>query len=359
MKVWLIALFALAATVALPGAALGANEAARIEKARQEIAEIKKKISAAQGNEAELKAQVDAINSQIASLDKQIKTGRHDISVLESNIRTAQADIEDLENRYSSAVAASNQRARRIYKSGSIGLIGGLFRAQSFGEFLRMSALWEVAAESEGSVMIHTSRVKGDLIEQKAELEAYRSSLANQKKWLEQQRQLVAAARGEKAGALSSLERQIQADKAHIDELEGEIKALTPILKKTLSRTSGAVSRSGYMWPLRGRINQGYSSRHPAIDIDGNTGNPIVATKGGYIGGASCSGGYGLCTIIDHGDGVATLYAHQTRKAVYSGRVEQGQVIGYVGCTGRCTGPHLHFEVRVNGDPQNPLRFLP
>ncbi len=74
--------------------------------------------------------------------------------------------------------------------------------------------------------------------------------------------------------------------------------------------------------------------------------------------GVSCGGGYGICTIIDLGGGVTSLYAHMSRKVVSGGRVEGGQLIGSVGCSGSCTGSHIHFEIRVNGSPQNPMRFF-
>ena len=77
------------------------------------------------------------------------------------------------------------------------------------------------------------------------------------------------------------------------------------------------------------------------------------------MAGISCGTGYGICTIIDHGGAVATLYAHMSRKIVTGGQVSAGEVIGLVGCTGFCTGPHLHFEVRINGTPKNPRSYLP
>ncbi len=100
---------------------------------------------------------------------------------------------------------------------------------------------------------------------------------------------------------------------------------------------------------------------HEGIDIDGYSGQPIVASKSGRVISAGDAGdGYGTKVVIDHGGGYTTLYAHQSRLGVSTGAsVSQGQVIGYVGCTGSCTGDHLHFEVRINGSPQNPLSYLP
>jgi murein DD-endopeptidase MepM/ murein hydrolase activator NlpD len=124
------------------------------------------------------------------------------------------------------------------------------------------------------------------------------------------------------------------------------------------------VSAQGFIWPLNGPITSGYGPRwgrmHTGIDIDGYAGQAIVASKAGRVIVASPYGGYGNAVVIDHGGGIATLYAHMSAFSVSSGNsVGQGQVVGSVGCTGSCTGDHLHFEVRVNGGAVNPLDYLP
>jgi murein DD-endopeptidase MepM/ murein hydrolase activator NlpD len=99
---------------------------------------------------------------------------------------------------------------------------------------------------------------------------------------------------------------------------------------------------------------------HPGIDIGVPIGTPIHAAKAGVVIYASWMSGYGNFVIIDHGGGFSTAYGHQSRLAVTVGeQVSQGQVIGFSGDTGNSTGPHLHFETRVNGIPENPMNFLP
>jgi murein DD-endopeptidase MepM/ murein hydrolase activator NlpD len=127
-------------------------------------------------------------------------------------------------------------------------------------------------------------------------------------------------------------------------------------------------SASGFIWPANGPITSSFGSRclgngdcssHPGIDIGVPAGTPIVASAGGTVIFTGWLGGYGNLTIIDHGRGLATAYGHQSSIAVGNGAiVSQGQVIGYVGCTGYCFGAHLHFEVRVNGIPVDPLGYL-
>jgi murein DD-endopeptidase MepM/ murein hydrolase activator NlpD len=127
--------------------------------------------------------------------------------------------------------------------------------------------------------------------------------------------------------------------------------------------TDTTPSSSGLIWPVSGPVTSGFGMRwgrmHEGIDIAAGVGTPIHAAASGRIIYAGWMGGYGNFVIIDHGGSLATAYGHQSRIGVGTGQaVTQGQVIGYVGCTGHCFGPHLHFEVRVNGQPVNPLSYL-
>ena len=125
----------------------------------------------------------------------------------------------------------------------------------------------------------------------------------------------------------------------------------------------GGVSSVGLVWPVHGPITSEFGSRwggfHPGLDIAPGYGTPIAAAGDGVVLYAGySSGGYGNYVVIDHGDGLATAYGHQSRIAVSQGQiVTQGQIIGYVGSTGYSTGPHLHFEVRVDGFAQNPRAY--
>lgn len=136
-------------------------------------------------------------------------------------------------------------------------------------------------------------------------------------------------------------------------------------VSSVLAGTSGGpVSDEGMIWPLGGAITSYYGPRgddfHTGIDIDGETGDPVVAAAGGTVMLAGRMSGYGNAVVIDHGGGLATLYGHLSVTTVSAGDVlDQGEVVGLVGCTGSCTGSHLHFEVRVNGAPVDPLPYLP
>ncbi len=118
-----------------------------------------------------------------------------------------------------------------------------------------------------------------------------------------------------------------------------------------------------FLWPAKGSLTDGFGPRwgrlHAGIDVAAPEGTPIRAAESGKVVVAAWTGGYGNYTCIAHGGALSTCYAHMSRFGTSSGAaVRQGQVIGYVGCTGSCTGPHLHFETRVNGSPVDPMGYL-
>jgi murein DD-endopeptidase MepM/ murein hydrolase activator NlpD len=134
-----------------------------------------------------------------------------------------------------------------------------------------------------------------------------------------------------------------------------------------LTAPSGTVVRPpsahGFIWPVRGNLSSPYGWRwgrmHQGIDLATRTGTPIAAAAAGTVTVAGWRGAYGQMVVIDHGDGVSTAYAHQSAIGVTVGQaVQQGTIIGAVGSTGRSTGPHLHFEVRINGSATDPLPYL-
>ena len=127
----------------------------------------------------------------------------------------------------------------------------------------------------------------------------------------------------------------------------------------TVQRVSGA----GFIWPVNAPITSPFGWRwgrmHEGLDLGAAYGTPIAAAAAGVVIYAGWEGGYGNLTVIDHGGGLATAYGHQSRIAVSVGQsVAQGEIIGNVGSTGHSTGPHLHFEVRVNGQAVDPLGYL-
>jgi len=161
-----------------------------------------------------------------------------------------------------------------------------------------------------------------------------------------------------------TVEKSVVKEKV-LSEPAKQVVAEGPARRVTVANNSsrGSGRLSGLIWPLTGRINSYYGYRneefHTGLDIDGDTGQPYKAAAAGKVIYAGWSGNYGYMILIDHGDGVTTRYAHSSELAVSAGqKVNQGQVIGYVGSTGRTSGPHLHFEALANNRTVNPLNYL-
>ena len=202
----------------------------------------------------------------------------------------------------------------------------------------------------------------------KQEIEAKEAELERTREQLEARQAELDAVRDQKAAALQQVE-------ATAERLEGDISDLNEQIQEQLAEAQASTSTtdplpagpiqsgsSGMIWPVNGPVTSPFGMRwgrlHAGIDIAVPAGTPIRAAKSGSIVLAAPTSGYGNYTCIDHGGGLSTCYAHQSSYAITSGSVSQGDVIGYVGCTGSCYGDHLHFEVRVNGAPVDPMGYL-
>jgi murein DD-endopeptidase MepM/ murein hydrolase activator NlpD len=164
----------------------------------------------------------------------------------------------------------------------------------------------------------------------------------------------------------------IRVDRDHIEKDTKALREQSFALARRIAEIQGvpyaepsdtSPSAAGFTWPTSGQITSGFGPRwgrmHQGIDVAAPTGRPITAAKSGKVILAGWSGGYGNLVVIDHGGGLSTAYAHQSRIAVKVGDpVTQGALIGFIGSTGHSTGPHLHFEVRVNGAARDPLPYL-
>jgi len=198
-----------------------------------------------------------------------------------------------------------------------------------------------------------------DLQEQSDELVALRAAQAAQKAQ-------SLAARKAKNGALAGVRTDIAVLKRQESQLVAESQQITGVINGS---SGGGVGTGDMMRPVNGPVTSPYGWRmhpilhylklHTGVDFGVGYGAPIHAADSGVVIYATWMGGYGNVIIIDHGRGITTLYAHQSSLGVGNGaRVSRGQTVGYVGSTGFSTGPHLHFEVRVSGNPVDPMGYI-
>ncbi|HWH55236.1 MAG TPA: M23 family metallopeptidase [Gaiellaceae bacterium] len=181
--------------------------------------------------------------------------------------------------------------------------------------------------------------------------------------------ELVAARSGKRValGKVKASEREEVSEAQALERVSASLGAQIQSAQSSASTSyatpSSTPSSSGFIWPVSGPVVSGFGMRwgrmHTGIDIGVGYGTPIHAAAAGRVIYSGWMDGYGNLVFVDHGGGISTGYAHQSSIAVSNGQtVSQGELIGYVGCTGHCFGPHLHFEVRLNGSPVDPLGYL-
>lgn len=295
-----------------------------------------------------------------------------ELELVTARLARTEADLADRELRFDARIAAA-------YKYGNVSYASALVGAEDVEDFVSTMYFVRSVMKSDRSMIDTVTETARQVAEDRAEADRVREALEREEAEAARLRaevetataaqrkltQMVASERAERADLVITL-HATQADyEALVDELEAQSRKLAEELRK--SRYSGTrPGKGGLLWPTDGRVTSNYGWRthpiygtrrmHTGTDISGGTGQPIIAVAKGKVVSAGWRGGYGLAVVIDHGGGLATLYAHQSRLSVSEGAiVSQGQKIGEVGSTGNVTGPHLHFEVRVNGEPRNPM----
>ena len=344
------------------------------------LSQIRNNIKNKQQELNESRAKEKSLGDQVNSLEQQINSKQSDIDELEASISEAQAKLETLEEELAAAeekVNTQNEnlnaRLRNMYKNGSVGFIDVLMDSGSFSEFLNNLSLVEKVYTSDQDVLEELQKAYDEIDAKKKEIETLQAELSESKATMEEQKSSLEA---DKA-SVEKKKSEIAADSAEtqreLDKLEADAQALTSSIRNSGSSSSSSKYNGGIMaWPVPSchTVSSGYGGRihpttgkykfHGGLDIPGSYGSAIVAVNSGKVIWAGNRGdSYGNYVIIDHGGGVSTLYGHSSKVLVSTGqRVSRGQRIANVGSTGRSTGPHCHFEVRINGSRVNPNPYV-
>ena len=344
------------------------------------LSQIRNNIKNKQQELNESKAKEKSLGDQVNSLEQKINSKQSDIDELEASISEAQAKLETLEEELAAAeekVNTQNEnlnaRLRNMYKNGSVGFIDVLMDSGSFSEFLNNLSLVEKVYTSDQDVLEELQKAYDEIDAKKKEIETLQAELSESKATMEEQKSSLEA---DKA-SVEKKKSEIAADSAEtqreLDKLEADAQALTSSIRNSGSSSSSSKYNGGIMaWPVPSchTVSSGYGGRihpttgkykfHGGLDIPGSYGSAIVAANSGKVIWAGNRGdSYGNYVIIDHGGGVSTLYGHSSKVLVSTGQsVSRGQRIANVGSTGRSTGPHCHFEVRINGSRVNPTPYV-
>ncbi|NPV29143.1 MAG: peptidoglycan DD-metalloendopeptidase family protein [Firmicutes bacterium] len=342
------------------------NEVNRmIEVRKQQIQENKRR----QRNVLE---ELDRLDRDIDRVEQELQALNGQIAALERAIDAARQELQKAEKDLEERTAILHQRLRDIYTEGQVSYLEVLLQATSLGDFLTRFDLMQRIAEQDIKLMKELAAERDRIEQRKKDLEARQERLTLLREQTRVKQSYLTARSEEKKGVLKQLESEREAYERALDELEATSRRLAQIIQQLQAKKPSPRRGTGrFIWPVPGysTVTSGYGMRfhpilhqsrmHTGIDIAAPTGAAVVASDDGTVIYTGWLGGYGQVVVIDHGGGYSTLYAHLSRIVAGNGsQVRQGETIGYVGSTGWSTGPHLHFEVRVNGEPQNPSGYL-
>ncbi len=384
---------ALAVLVLLVAAtpALGDN-ATKKHAVDAKISSLQAQTAAHRRREAELRGEVAGYTSRIRALEARVGDVSLRLQTLESDLSLHQRRLNALnelfalqsdrlaflQEQYAAAVQVLNRRLIDIYESDPPSSLDVFLGARNVQDALdQVSYLTDVGVQDR--------RIAGEVAYAKAQAKAARAKTKALRARVHGETAVIAArttqardvrdelvgARNDLAGTrqqkltdLSKLSSQDRADAEEIDALQAASAALTERIRAAQGQSSSTTpSSAGLIWPVSGPVTSPFGWRwgrlHEGIDIGVSYGTPIHAAASGTVIYCGWESGYGNLTVLDHGGNLATAYGHQSSIAVTCGQhVSQGDVIGYVGSTGHSTGPHLHFEVRINGSPVDPMGYL-
>jgi murein DD-endopeptidase MepM/ murein hydrolase activator NlpD len=376
--------------------ALG-DDAGKKHQIDSKIATLQDKLSAQKRQEQSLRQQVDDYTTRIRALEARVgdvslhlQTLEDDLSLhqkrldaLNALFRTQTLRLTTLRSEYRRAVAVLNRRLVDIYESddpstldvvlGSSSLQDAVDRIQFLEDINQQDR--QVASEVKGAkaqvtaARTRTKQLRGTVRAETAVIQARAAQTQAVRDELVGAQGDLSSSKQQKLQDLSTLTASERAEAGEIDALQAASARIADEIRAAQARDSPSTgptqtpSNAGLIWPVSGPITSPFGWRwgrmHQGIDIGVPYGTPIHAAAGGTVIYCGWEEGYGNFTVIDHGGNLATAYGHQSSIAVTCGQqVNQGDVIGYVGCTGHCTGPHLHFEVRIDGNPVDPLGYL-
>jgi murein DD-endopeptidase MepM/ murein hydrolase activator NlpD len=357
----------------------------RISGLRSEIARAKARegvltneISAASSRIDALEGDIGALTDRLAVLERELAASRARLARLQARYREQTEHLERLTREHEIAQERLADRLVELYQAGETSELEILLQAQSFEDLLDQLDYFRAIGERDQEIVEEikriqievrearqeTARIKADVAEETAVLAEKTAAERAARAQLLARQAALAAARDDKQGLLSGIREERHHDQENLEEMLATSAAIAAQIASAPPSPPGdnTPSSAGLVWPVSGPITSGFGWRwgrmHEGIDISAGCGTPIRAAASGTVIYAGWMGGYGNLTIIDHGGGIATAYGHQSSIAVGGGSVSQGQVIGAVGTTGFSTGCHLHFEVRVNGSPVDPLGYL-
>jgi murein DD-endopeptidase MepM/ murein hydrolase activator NlpD len=367
----------LAATAAAPAQDLQSEldaKQAQLDQAKQQEGVLSTDI-------AQFTEQIDQLTGEVATLRNREALVQEQLEETQARLGRERAALNVLRDRFEKSIRILKGRLVAIYKSDEPDALTVILQADGFDDLLERYQ-YLTSIEEQDSALV--GRVRDLRVETRNTVEQVRSDrdeIAARKAELERTRAQLESRQADLSSARAGKRDALAATQEHTEELEGDISDIQGRIQAQIQAAQAAAaipaapvgpvpgeSSAGMIWPVNGPVTspfceqRAWESCHPGIDIGVPSGTPIRAAAAGtviLIQSEASSGGYGNYTCIAHSSSLSTCYAHQQSFSVSQGQhVSQGQVIGLSDCTGLCFGPHLHFEVRVNGSPVDPMGYL-
>jgi peptidoglycan DL-endopeptidase CwlO len=386
---FLVAAMPFALWLAVPVLSDGAPLQSKIESKKREIARKKgrervltttissytRRINVLQGDITTLQARQVRIEADLAAK-------RAQLARIQDDLRQERIRIVRLHERLVEARAALADRLVQLYKADEPDVVTVILESDGFADLLERTEFMQRVSQQDARIIDRVRQAKAeseaaekrlDALEERQrrvtaqvaqraeEVEAIKNSLVER----QQQYQGVREDKQQALVSTRSDRQDLEGDLAALEREQAAVVARLQSAQSAGSQVAGPVRQGSgaFIWPVNGPVVSGFGMRwgrlHAGVDIAVPAGTPIHAADSGRVVLLGWTGGYGNYTCIDHGNAVSTCYAHQSGYATSMGAsVSQGQVIGSVGCTGHCFGDHLHFEVRINGAPVDPMGYL-
>ena len=374
-------------------------EAARQAAIDAQIKTLREQVEHASAEEAEVLDRVDEVAARRRSLEGQVRALDAEVAAVETDLANATALLDTITNdllRAETKLTATSDdlhvarteltdRAVNAYiRQPAAQLTNVILERQSFRELAAATDFLRSLFDAQHRSVDRYRNLQAAIAGERRSLGELRDQASAQRDLVANRREELLAARGQRDGLraqalseeakqkalLKEVQSQVKQFEAEIASLKKESDAIAALLRARQRSQKVLPSGKGVLAvPVAGAVTSGFGSRlhplfettrmHNGVDFAASTGTPVKAAEAGTVAVAGTRGGYGTTVILDHDNGLATLYGHLSRLAVDEGaKVARGAVVGYVGSTGFSTGPHLHFEVRVNGNPVDPMRYL-
>ena len=389
------ALLACLLASALPAAAADPNDRLEAIQERQQAIDekldnlnaksndLESRIDVLDERRAQVEAVVDELDARLAKLRLRIDTVEADLAKAQARIslltKELQGILGDLQDRTDTYAA----RAVSIYMAGPTAYVDSLLTSENLAELSNRYTYYRSAVDADSELIAEIEILRSETTSKRELVEEEQARIAQAKLRLEKDRAEVAELHRQQSAVLAEREAvldekeellaDVETKKSAYERVQAQLERDAAEIQALLAGSSsgGPLPTGGgqLAWPAAGSVTSGYGYRthpifgdrrlHTGIDIGASYGSPVIASATGVVVYAGAMSGYGNVIAIDHGGGLATTYNHLSAFYVGEGqRVSRGSRIGAVGCTGYCTGAHLHFEVRVNGSPVDPMPYL-